>query len=84
MWHVSIGRDGLDVSQWTRQQAKAADRLAKDLLGGVGTGETFLGWGRLAFHARRRLSDAEVARLSAEWLATPAVDVAGELRARRV
>ena len=83
MWHVSIGCGGQDVRLWSRQQARAAERIAKDLLKGVGHGETFVGWGGVCLHARRRLSDAEVSRLSAEWLAKPAVDVAGELRDRR-
>lgn len=83
MWHVSIGLNGWHVRQWSERQAQEAERIARDLLKGVGDGQTFVGWGDICFHARRRLADAELVLLSDEWKATPAVDVAGELREKR-
>lgn len=47
------------------------------LLAGVGTGNTRRDRSEHVLHARRRLSDAEIALLSPEWCAIPAVANAG-------
>jgi len=53
---------------------RAARRQADELLEGVGMGEPVEKLGRWAIHVRRSLSPAEIATLSAEWLAIPARD----------
>lgn len=79
MWHVSMAVLTIsDIVPMRRVRHK--DRLLKigrDLLAGVGTGETFEKQTDTAIHVRRRLSESELAGLSPEWLAIPAVDMAG-------
>ena len=48
------------------------------LLGGVGTGETKRMRSEAVLHARRKLSDLELAQLDPAWCAIPAVDIAGD------
>jgi len=48
--------------------------MALAALEGVGRGETVATWRKIALHVRRSLTDAEMACLSAEWLAIPARD----------
>ena len=74
---------GKDTRAWTGQQAGAAVNLGRALLEGVGTGDVFIGWGEVALHVRRQLSPEEIERLDPEWLACPAVDMAGATRPRR-
>lgn len=52
---------------------EARRRLAR-VLDGVGTGETAERAIRTVIHQRRSLSPEEMATLSAEWLAIPAID----------
>lgn len=48
------------------------------LLAGVGTGDTRRDRSDFVLHARRRLSEGELAMLTAEWCAIPAVGIAGD------
>lgn len=54
-----------------------AQQMAVRIIGQVGQGELFPAWGEVAFHLRRQLSDEEMRFLSPEWLALPAIDLAG-------
>lgn len=56
---------------------KAAYALGESLLNGVGMEPTYTKIGDIAFHVRRPLTPEEIAGLSPEWLAIPAVDIAG-------
>lgn len=54
------------------------ERAAARALDGVGEGRDFVSWRpNGVLHYRRKLAPAELARLSPEWLAIPAVDMAG-------
>lgn len=80
VWHASIAyrpdprKAPQLVESWTaKRRAKAATAL-RELLGGVGTGPDHWSDTGLALHLRRRLSDAELARIDPAWLALPAID----------
>jgi len=62
------------TERWGEGVLRAARRLLMELLGGVGMGESVEKVGRWAIHMRRSLSPAEIATLSADWLAIPARD----------
>jgi hypothetical protein len=64
----------ISTERWGEGMVRAARRLAIELLDGVGMGEPVEKVGRVALHVRRSLSPAEVATLSADWLAIPARD----------
>jgi len=53
---------------------RAAKRELNRALIGVGVNPTILYRGKIALHARRSLSEQEMAQLSCEWLAIPAQD----------
>ena len=79
MWHVSIawvrnGKLPRSVESWPAREKTAALELAKDLLNGVGEGKIDYKDGPTAVHLRKRLHASEIAMLSPEWLAIPAVD----------
>lgn len=80
VWHASLAlldpRRGIPVpvSQWTVKDLSRARSKLGALLSGVGSGPDHWKGGRAAYHLRRRLSDAEIARLSPAWLALPAID----------
>lgn len=81
MWHASVcvhSRSGpipfVLCDERTRDMLK---RTALGLLDGVGTGETRRDRAAAVLHARRRLADHELALLTPEWCAIPAVDIAG-------
>lgn len=81
VWHASIallrnGKLPKAVAAWTAWEKAQAWNLAASLLNGVGTGQNYSKDGGIAVHLRRRLSEAELALLSQEWLAIPAVDEA--------
>lgn len=80
MWHASIalyGPDGRPVptAAATRQQRRLGAALALRLLDGVGQQPTREEAKEVAFHARRSLTDAEMARLDPAWLAIEPVDI---------
>lgn len=53
---------------------REARRLAREILYGVGTGESVEALRPTCLHLRRSLSPDEIGTLSAEWLAIPARD----------
>jgi hypothetical protein len=81
VWHASIAvRSGLGLAPWARCGLKTREIVRRTVLGllvGVGTGDTRRDRSDHVLHARRRLNEREVAMLSPEWCAIPAVDVAG-------
>lgn len=81
VWHASISlwpspQRPSPLDRWGgRLERKARLRLDALLLG-VGAGPVLCNRGGIALHLRRRLSPAELARLSPAWLAIPATDPA--------
>lgn len=53
---------------------REAQRYARMILEDIGIDPTVLTMRRIAMHARRALSEAEMGSLSCEWLAIPALD----------
>jgi hypothetical protein len=80
VWHASVASLDLyrgrptPVAGWSLDVIRKARRRLADLLGGVGDGGDYWTPGEWAYHLRRRLSDAEIARIPAAWLALPAID----------
>ena len=77
MWHASIAlvkSQIVSTDRWGDGTKRVARRIAMDVLDGVGTGESIEVWTPTCVHLRRGLSESEIAMLSAEWLAIPAVD----------
>ncbi len=81
VWHASIavqGPDGvIQYSRWGLKTRTIVKRTVIDLLCGVGTGNTKRCRSEFVLHARRRLSDAEIAAQTPEWCAINAIDSAG-------
>lgn len=79
MWHASVclyvGDRPVRTSDVPRAQRRIGASLALRLLEGVGWGPTREETKELAFHARRSLSDAEMARIDSAWLAIEPVDM---------
>lgn len=80
MWHASIalyGPDGRPVptADVDRKRRRVGVALALRLIDGVGGGPTREEAKEVAFHARRSLTDAEMARLDPVWLAIEPVDM---------
>lgn len=80
MWHASVAK--LNQSYRPVECRSVVNKgfayaLGTRLLNGVGVGQIYLKTGESAFHIRRSLSAEEIAGLSPEWLAIPAVDIAG-------
>ena len=82
MWHASISvHDRSGLVPWSRCGLKTRGivrETALGLLAGVGTGDTRRERSDFVLHARRRLAERELALLTAEWCAIPAVGIAGE------
>ena len=62
------------VDQWGGGMLRAARLTLGRVLDGVGSGETIERIIRSVVHRRRSLSPPEMATLSAEWMAIPAVN----------
>lgn len=65
---------------WARCGLKTRTIVKQTVLGllsGVGTGNTKRDRSEYVLHARRRLSDAEIAAQTPEWCAIKAIDSAG-------
>lgn len=81
MWHASVAVVApggvLDTGELRPKEARRAKEIALELLAGVGTGEIRRDRAPVCFHARRRLSDRELAQLDPAWCAIPPVDMAG-------
>lgn len=79
MWHASVAQlskfgELIGTKRWGDGVLRAARRLASGTLDGVGRGESVETLTPGCLHLRRSLSDAEIATLTAEWLALPARD----------
>jgi len=81
VWHASIAvHSGLPVP-WARCGLKTRDIVRETVIGllaGVGSGETRRERSEVVLHARRRLAERELAMLTAEWCAIPAIAIAGD------
>lgn len=82
MWHASIAVHGdSGPTAWSRCGLKTraiVREVVLGLLSGVGCGNTRRDRSEVVLHARRRLSDAELALLTPAWCAIPAVAIAGD------
>ena len=82
MWHASIAvQSGAGPVPWSRCGLKTRGIVREtvlDLLSGIGSGDTRRDRSEFMLHARRRLADREIAMLTAEWCAIPAVAMAGD------
>lgn len=80
MWHASIAvHSGLPIP-WSRCGLKTRGIVRETVLGllsGVGAGNARRDRSDVVLHARRRLDERELAMLTAEWCALPAVGIAG-------
>jgi hypothetical protein len=78
VWHASIARVNpmgpVVTSLWGDGMLRDARHRLFCVLAGVGRGETVELIRDLAVHHRRSLTPEEMATLSPEWLAIPAVD----------
>lgn len=80
MWHASIALANrsrtrfISTVRWGEGIWRDAQRRLWRTLEGVGAGESIEQEIRGKLHLRRSLSTQEIATISAEWLAIPAVD----------
>ncbi len=78
MWHASIARLGpvtpIPTARWGEGVNREAKRQLFNALKDVGKEPTVISMGKIAIHMRRSLSDEEMATLSCEWLAIPALN----------
>ena len=78
MWHASIAylknSGPVFAARWGDGTLREARRILAITLNGVGCGETVERMTNVALHHRRSLNSGELATLSAEWLAIPAID----------
>lgn len=85
VWHASVSvldeeRQPVPTAGLTDKQRRRAQRLAVELLAGVGREPDRRTLHPLAHHLRRRLTPAElasIARSDPAWLSIPAVDAGG-------
>lgn len=81
VWHASIAvqspRGPVHYQRWDLRTRSLVKRTVLELLDGVGAGETKRCRSAFVLHARRRLSEAELAAQTPEWCAIQAVDSAG-------
>jgi hypothetical protein len=81
VWHASIAVQSGGPVPWSRCGLKTRGIVRDTVLGllsGVGAGDTRRDRSEVVLHARRRLADRELAMLTAEWCAIPAVAMAGD------
>jgi hypothetical protein len=79
VWHASVARLSragfpVDSARWGEGTLRAARRIAREVLNGVGVGESVEMLRSTCLHLRRSLSLEEVGTLSPAWLAIPARD----------
>ena len=81
MWHSSIAVQGfrgpVHFMLWDPWARGVAQRTVLELIANVGTGEVRRDRSDFVLHARKRLSDEEIAQQTPEWCAIKAVDSAG-------
>ncbi len=70
-------RGPIEFSRWGLKTRDIVKRTVIGLLDGVGVGNAKRCRSEYVLHARRRLSDAEIAAQTPEWCAIKAVDSAG-------
>ena len=80
MWHASIAildafGYSIDTYRWPSDYRVRAQRIATELLEGVGQEPTRIDDGHIVIHVRRSITDAEIAGMDPAWLAIPAVDM---------
>jgi hypothetical protein len=90
VWHVSISirNDRAGVFDSPTIKPAAARRFqvgtvrfwCLELLKGVGCGPAKFEAGDVAFHLRRRVAPAELAKLPQTWCAIPPIDDGGEMK----
>ena len=80
VWHASVAVQGLagpvPIAFWDERTREAAQRTALELIAEVGAGDVRRDRSDRVLHARKRLSDAELAAQSCEWHAIKAIDSA--------
>lgn len=78
MWHASIARQSnagpVATQRWGDGTIREAKLRVLAALDGVGKDPTVASLRKIALHIRRSLTDAEMERLTCEWLAIPAQD----------
>jgi hypothetical protein len=81
VWHASIAVQGhagpIAFARWGSRVRELAMHAALDLLVGVGTGAVRRDRSEVVLHARKQLSDTELAAQTCEWHAIQAIDRAG-------
>lgn len=81
MWHASIAVQGFSgpvhFAFWDPRTRELVQRTVLALIENVGTGEARRDRSNFVLHARKRLSDEELAQQTPEWRAIKAVDRAG-------
>ena len=81
MWHASVaylGESGpVGPDALPRGMRRIGAALARSLIEDVGAGPVYEHRKQIAQHARRSLSDVEIARLDPAWVAIEPVDMAG-------
>lgn len=78
MWHASVAlfKNGsiVKTDRWGDGVWREARRIIRATLEGVGEGESVESVIRGFVHHRKSLTDGEISKLDAEWLAIPARD----------
>lgn len=81
VWHASVAVQGFSgpvpIAFWDAATREVAQRTVLCLIADVGAGEVRRDRSDRVFHARKRLSDLELAGQSCEWHAIRAIDSAG-------
>jgi hypothetical protein len=81
VWHASVavllptGDGAIPTGDLTRGARRVAAAYARELLAGVGAGETIEERKQIALHARRSLSDYELRAIDPVWLAIEPIDM---------
>lgn len=82
MWHASVAymydRGPIPTAKLHRRKFELLKQVAKELLEGVGENPSKLEQYEVAIHYRKTLTEREIARLSMDWCAIPAIDESGE------
>lgn len=81
VWHASIAVQGLrgpvQHAFWDARTRDIVQRTVLALIEDVGAGEVRRDRSELVLHARKRLSESELAAQTPEWCAIKAIDKAG-------
>jgi hypothetical protein len=81
VWHASVAVQGFQepiaFAFWDARTRELAMRTALELIADVGAGDVRRDRSASVLHARKRLSDRELAGQTCEWHAIQAIDSAG-------